>query len=269
MGGLARYMPITFWTTTIAGLALVGVFPLSGFWSKDEILADTWSERPVIFWAAMAGVFLTALYVGRMLFLTFGGRYRGGETSEHGAHAGEPRESPWVMASPMLVLAALSVTAGFVNVGGGLSDFLTGALPEGAEELEAEGGFEFGIAAGSVALGLAGLFLAWLVYGARVFSPNTIRSAFRPLHTLLEKKYYLDYLYEEVIVRRGVLWGVARGLDLWDRYVVDGIVNGSAMLARLGGDRLRYIQTGQTQLYGAAIFLGVVAAILGILLANP
>ena len=78
-----------------------------------------------------------------------------------------------------------------------------------------------------------------------------------------------DHLYEEVIVRRGVLWGVARGLDLWDRYVVDGIANGTALLASWGGDRLRLVQTGQAQLYGAAIFLGVVAAILGILLVNP
>ena len=269
MGGLARYMPLTFVATTVAGLALVGVFPLAGFWSKDEILAAAWQERPVIFWVALIGVFLTALYVGRMLFLTFGGEYRGGEASGHGEHAARPHESPWVMVLPMVVLALLAAGAGFVNVREGLSHFLEGALPPQAAELRAEGGFQFGIAAGSVALGLAGLFVAWLVYSAKVVSAASIRGALQPLHTLLERKYYLDWLYEEVLVQRGILRGVARGLDLWDRYVVDGVVNGTATLTRWGADRLRLAQAGQVQVYGAAIFLGVVAAVIGILLVNP
>src|SRR3990170_558849 len=142
MGGLPRLMPVTFWTTTIAGLALVGVFPLAGFWSKDEILADAWADRPWVFWVALAGVFLTALYVGRMLFLTFGGEYKGGEPSEHGGeHAAQPHESPWVMLVPLVVLAALAATAGVVNVSDGLGDLLTGWLPAETVELQTEGDF--------------------------------------------------------------------------------------------------------------------------------
>jgi len=266
MGGLARSMPITFLAMMVAGLALVGIFPLAGFWSKDEILADAWAERPVVFWAAFLGVFLTALYVGRMLFLTFGGQYRGGE---HGGHAAEPQEAPWVMALPMLVLALLAAGAGFFNVRDGIDHLLEGALPLGTIERQAEAGFEWGIALGSVALGVAGLFLAWLIYSARVITAESIRRAFRPLHALLERKYYLDWLYEDVIVRRGVLASVAWGLDLWDRYVVDGIVNGAATLTRWSADRLRLAQAGQVQVYGAAIIIGAVAAIVGILLANP
>ena len=87
MGGLCRYMPVTFTTMTIGSLALVGIFPLAGFWSKDEILADAWEDRPWVFVVALTGVFLTALYVGRMLFLTFGGEYRGGEPRARRAQA--------------------------------------------------------------------------------------------------------------------------------------------------------------------------------------
>jgi NADH-quinone oxidoreductase subunit L len=282
MGGLSRYMPVTFWTTTIAGLSLVGVFPLAGFWSKDEILADAWVDQPLLFWAGLAVVFLTALYVGRMLILTFGGEYKGGEPSEHApstlrhgsgqagsGRADEPQESPWIMLLPMVVLAAMSVTAGFVNIGDGLGHLLEGSLSEDTLALATESGFEFGIAAGSVAVGLAGLGVAWLVYGARAVRSEDIREALQPLPEVLENKYYLDSLYEDVIVRNGVLRGVAFGLDLWDRYVVDGVVNGAAALVRESGERLRLAQAGQAQLYGTAIFIGLVAAIAGILLVNP
>jgi len=269
MGGLARFMPITFLTTTVASLALVGVFPLAGFWSKDEILADAWADRPWVFWIALVGVFLTALYVGRMLFLTFGGEYKGGEASEHGEHAGQPHESPWIMLVPLVVLAALAATAGFVNVKDGLSHLLEGWLPAETEELVTAGDFQWGIAIGSVAAGLAGLFVAWLVYGVRAVRSENIRRAVQPLPKILESKYYLDVLYEDIIMRRVVLGGAAFFLDLWDRYVVDGLVNGVGAAARWGADQLRLVQAGQAQLYGMAIFVGVVGAIAGILIANP
>jgi NADH-quinone oxidoreductase subunit L len=271
MGGLARYMPVTFLTTTVAGLALVGVFPLAGFWSKDEILIEAWAEKPLIFWAALAGVFLTAVYVGRMLFLTFGGEYRGGEPSEHGQEAGhgEPHESPWVMLLPLVVLAALAATAGFVNVTGGLGDVLEGWLPEETHERVAEGDFVLWISVVSVALGLAGLWLAWLIYSLGAVRSEDVSRTLAPLQTLLDRKYYLDDLYEGVIVKGVILRGVATLTDAWDRYVVDGLVNGVAALVRFGSQQLRLAQTGQAQLYGAAIFIGVVAVIAGILIVNP
>ncbi len=280
MGGLARFMPVTFATTLVASLALVGIFPFAGFWSKDEILADAWADRPWVFWVALAGVFLTALYVGRMLFLTFGGEYKGGEASEHpsaGGQAGQPHaqtgdrpvESPWIMLVPLVVLAGLAAGAGFVNVSDGLSHLLGGWLPAETVELETESGFKLWIAAASVAAGAAGLFAAWLVYSARAIRAQVVRPAIEPLPEILENKYYLDALYEDFIVKRVILGGVAFSLDLWDRYVVDGLVNGVGIAARWGADRLRLAQAGQAQLYGAAIFIGVVGAIAGILIANP
>ena len=279
MGGLARYMPVTYLTTTIAGLALVGVFPLAGFWSKDEILMEAWAEKPLIFWTALGGVFLTAVYVGRMLFLTFGGEYKGGEPSAHGDDAGpgephaqagvRPAESPVIMLAPLVVLAVLAATAGFVNVAGGLSDILEGWLPEETHELVADGEFAIWISVVSVGVGLAGLALAWAIYSRRAIRSEDVSRMLAPLQTLLDRKYYLDDLYEGVIVRGVLMRGVAALLDAWDRYVVDGAVDGVAVLTRDVSRQLRLAQTGQGQLYGAAIFIGVVAAIAGILIVNP
>jgi NADH-quinone oxidoreductase subunit L len=269
MGGLARYMPVTFATTTIAGLALVGLFPLAGFWSKDEILIEAWAEKPAVFWTAMAGVFMTAIYVGRMLFLTFGGEYRGGEASEHGEAHAEPHESPWLMTAPLVVLAVLAATVGFANIGGGLGDVLEGWLPEETHELVAEGDFELWISIASVGLGLSGLAVAWAIYSRQLVRADDVRSALEPLHALVERKYFLDDLYETVIVKWVVLRGLATLLAAWDRYVVDGVVNGVARAARLGSEGLRLAQAGQAQLYGTVIFIGVIASVAGILVVHP
>jgi NADH-quinone oxidoreductase subunit L len=267
MGGLARFMPITFATTLIAGLALVGVFPLAGFWSKDEILIEAWEEKPAVFWAALAGVFLTAVYVGRMLILTFSGEYKGGEVSEHGG-GGEPHESPLVMTGPLVVLAVLAATVGFVNIDGGLADFLEKALPEETHALLAHGDFQLWISVVSVGLGLAGLAVAWAVYEMKVVTSESISRTLAPLQTLLDRKYYLDDLYEDVILKGVIMRGGAMGLYVWDMLVVDGAVNRLASLTRLSSERLRLAQTGQAQLYGAAIFVGVVATVAGVLIVN-
>ncbi len=272
MGGLARFMPVTFLTTVVAGLSLVGLFPLAGFWSKDEILIEAWHEKPLIFWTALVGVFMTAVYVGRMLFLTFGGEYKGGAPSAHGeegGHPAEPHESPWVMLLPLVVLAVLAATAGFVNITGGLTEVLEGWLPPETHELVAESSFVLWISVVSVAVGLAGLGLAWLIYSRHAIRSEDVSRRLAPLQTLLDRKYYMDDLYEGVILKRVLLGGVVVLTDAWDRYVVDGAVNSVAALVRGVSQQLRLAQTGQAQLYGAAIFIGVVATIAGILIVNP
>lgn len=276
MGGLRNHMPWTFWTMLIASMALVGVFPLAGFWSKDEILADAWEERQWVFWVALTGVFLTALYVGRMLILTFFGEYKGGEQPEHGADAHEshtehstPHESPMVMVAPLVILAVLAAVAGFANLDDDMKVLFEGWLSEHTHELVAESSFEFWIAAVSTAAALAGLAVAYLVYQVKVFSAEKIRAFLQPLPEILEYKYYLDILYEDVIVRYGLLRGTAYALSLWDQYVVDGVVNGTAKLTRFSGDVTRRAEIGQAQLYGAAMFIGVVGAVAGILIINP
>ena len=272
MGGLREYMPVTFATVTIASMALVGVFPLAGFWSKDEILADAWEDRPWVFFIALSGVFLTALYVGRMLILTFGGEYRGGELDEHGKRDKRwrhPHESPPLMIYPLVVLAVLAVVAGFANINDDMATLIEGWIPHETEELVTQSSFNFVIAAASTAAGLAGLGVAWLVYGEKVVKAEDIRHYAEPLPEILENKYYLDYLYEDVVVKRGVLGGVAFLLSLWDKYVIDGVVNSVATVARWSGDQVRLAQAGQAQLYATAMFIGVVGAIAGILVVNP
>jgi NADH-quinone oxidoreductase subunit L len=271
MGGLRNYMPVTFATVTIASMALVGLFPLAGFWSKDEILADAWEDRPWVFFVALSGVFLTALYVGRMLFMTFGGEYRGGESSEHdgdSVHA-KPHESPPIMLAPLVVLAVLAAVAGFANINDDIGILIEGWIPEETESLVTHGGFKLWIALASTGAGVAGLATAWLVYGAKVVDSGRVRRALEPLPEILENKYYLDFLYEDLVVKRGVLGGAAVLLSWWDRYVIDGVVNGVATVTRWSADQVRLAQAGQAQLYATAMFVGVVGAIAGILVANP
>jgi NADH-quinone oxidoreductase subunit L len=277
MGGLRSLMPWTFITFVIGGVSLAGVFPLSGFWSKDEILGAAWEEQRVLFWVALAVVFMTALYMGRAIFLTFMGEYRGGEPApghgssgeEESAHAAQPHESPPVMVVPLVVLAVASVLTGFLNVSGGLHHFLEGGLAEEVAERMAEEKFHFGLAVLSVVVALGGFGVAWVVYGARLVSADVVRRAFGPVHRLIENKYYMDWLYEDVLVRRVAIGGVSRGLDLFDRYVVDGTVNASAWVTGFAASRLRLAQAGQLQLYGAAIFIGIVLIVASILIVNP
>jgi NADH-quinone oxidoreductase subunit L len=271
MGGLYAYMPVTFWTVFIGSMSLVGIFPLAGFWSKDEILADAWEDRPWVFVVALTGVFLTALYVGRMLFLTFGGEYKGGEEPEHGEHAAfsKPHESPSLMLIPLVILAVLAAVAGLANIDDGFGKLVEGWLPTETEELVTQGGLQLWIALASGVLGLAGLGVAWLVYGLRLVSAERVRYTAEPLPEILENKYYLDWLYEEFFVRRVLLGGTAWALSLWDKYVIDGAVNGVGTATRWGAEQVRQAQVGQVQLYASAMLIGVVGAIAGILIINP
>ena len=287
MGGLWRHMPVTFTTVTVASAALVGLFPFAGFWSKDEILADAWADRQWVFWIALAGVFLTATYVGRMLILTFAGEYKGGEPVSHGgsheatdepeeeqaptAHQapGTPHESPPLMLLPLVVLAVLAAVAGFANIGDDFTTLLSGWLPKETEELATEGDFKMWIALASTGAGIAGLLTAWLIYQVQVIKSEKIAAFLQPLPEILENKYYLDALYENVIVKSGLLGGIALLVSLWDKYVVDGAVNGTGRLTRWTSEQMRGLQAGQAQLYATFVVLGVVGAIAGILVVNP
>ncbi|GBD23064.1 NADH-quinone oxidoreductase subunit L [bacterium HR29] len=278
MGGLRKAMPVTFWTFLVGSLALAGVFPFAGFWSKDEILRDAWHENRTLWAIGLGAAFLTAFYMFRAIFLTFFGEYRGGEPPAHGhdddAHGhlidpAHPHESPLVMTAPLVVLAVMSVVAGVFNMSGvtdGFGRIVSGALPE-AEHHAAS--FEWGIALSSLGVAAAGILVAWAVYHRRVIASSTLRSAFLPIALVLEQKYFMDHLYEGLLVRRLFYGGVCRGFELFDRYVVDGAVNGTGSAVRWAGDRLRMIQTGEAQAYGAAIVGGVVVIVVSVLLANP
>ena len=299
MGGLRRHMPITYILMLVAGLSLVGIIPLAGFWSKDEILlgawngnglVDTWVSR-VTFSALIAGVIVTAFYTIRMIILTFHGEFRGGidkeledkaQTAPAGAsgHGGvHLAESPWVMVLPMVVLGVAAVAVGYLAnpqwteeigiprhwITGFLGDGLQAALGAvgHAETLD----FSRWMAAISTVAALSGIGLAVLVYLRRRDQRADPLERLKPVHTLLTQKYYLDTLYEDVIVRKGFFGVIAGTLDWIDRNLVDGIVDLIGWFFRNIGIAIGKFQTGQVQAYATGIAFGVLAIILALLLA--
>jgi NADH-quinone oxidoreductase subunit L len=262
MGGLRKVMPWTFTTFTIGALALAGIIPLSGFWSKDEILTDAWragfgggvegvatsqAVAQVVFVVGVITAFLTAFYVARMLWLAFGGAYRG---------AGHPHESDGIMLVPLVVLAIGSVFAGVVgsplvgsnNIGKWIS---TPLLPaEGAIQMN------WGLAGATTVIALLGIALGGALY-RRGLPEREYLERIPPLYTLLERKYFLDDLYEGVFVR-AVTGQLAPATYWFDQRVVDGAVNGAGLGTRRLSRGLRYLQSGQAQWYAAALFIGVV-----------
>ena len=267
MGGLKRYMPVTYATFVIGSLSLAGVVPFAGFWSKDEILGAAWNDDKALFAVAMAVVFMTAFYSFRAIFLTFHGDYNGGEPPDHGsddAHAGAPHESPWVMALPLLILAVPATLAGFVNFPShgteALAHLLEGALPESSAAALHHQSFNWAIAISSSALALAGIAFAYAVYQAKAISAPSLQKVWGPVHTLVARKYYMDDLYEGLIVREGLYNFVTRIGQWIDTNIIDGGVNGAATVARRAGDGLRWVQSGSVQAYGTVGFAGLVAA---------
>jgi len=261
MGGLRKAMPWTFITFLIASISIAGIWPLAGFWSKDEILASALTNNPILFYLAMITVFMTAFYMFRAVFLTFGGEYRGVAASSHGGHGSKKlHESPMVMVIPMAVLAFLSIVSGWLNITGSFGRFL------GEEVSEAPGfvqGF-FGILSHplpliSLVVALLGIFLAYAMYSAKWISAEAVGRVFKPVYNLFYHKYWFDELYEKIIVVRVLVDGIFWLLSVFDSRVVDGAVNGVATGTREAGTAIRRTQTGQLQAYGVAIAVGIIA----------
>ncbi len=263
MGGLRRHMKWTYYTFLIGALSLAGIFPLAGFWSKDEILLDAWhggdAVSQVVFWLALATVFLTAFYMFRVIYMTFHGEFRGGiekEDPEHAGHGVHLAESPWVMVLPLVILTVASVGAGYLaNPLGGLAnipahwfvEFLGGHVKD----------FNLVIAGVSTAVALLGIGLATLMYQTGAISPQSVGRKLRPVRDLLFRKYYMDELYEGVLVHRVFYQGGVRLLDWFDREVVDRIVDYIGMVSRNAGRVVAPVQNGQVQAYGIVVSLGM------------
>tara|TARA_B100001167_G_scaffold32496_1_gene17762 strand:- start:406 stop:2442 length:2037 start_codon:yes stop_codon:yes gene_type:complete len=299
MGGLWKVMPFTYLLVLVAGLSLVGIIPLAGFWSKDEILlgawggtdlVDTWVSK-VTFFGLIAGVVVTAFYTIRMIILTFHGDFRGGIDRElddkaqfvpAGAsnHGGvHLAESPWVMLLPMLVLGVAAVLLGYLAnpqwteeigipkhwITGFLGDGLQAALGihEHAHTLD----FSRWMATISTLAALSGIGLAALVYVRRRGQVKDPLEKAGQVHTLISQKYYIDTLYEDVMVRKGFFRIFAGLFDWMDRNLVDGVVDLVGWFFRNIGTAIGKFQTGQVQAYATGVAFGVLAIILALLLA--
>jgi NADH-quinone oxidoreductase subunit L len=248
MGGLYRHMKVTATTFTIGALALSGIPPLAGFFSKDRIITSTFAEGHHVFWFFLtAGAFLTSLYMGRLLFLVFFGKERFGEEVRRHIH-----ESPPVMTIPLLVLSVLSIFAGFLE--SWFISFVGNSLPEVSSEIPHS--VELLLLITSTALSLLGIFVAAYIYLWEKVSPERITNLFGPLYRLVYNKYYFDQFYDFLFVR-GVGFVTGKVLALTDRYVIDGVVNGLATTVRWSGELLRLTQTGVVNTYVAYMVIGI------------
>jgi NADH-quinone oxidoreductase subunit L len=265
MGGLRHHMPWTYRTFLIGTIAIAGIPPFAGFFSKDAVLWGAWNYANygrLLWLVAVAAAAFTAFYMFRLLILTFYGAPRYTEHEVHHVH-----ESPPSMLIPLVVLAIFSMLAGFVGVpavlGGGnqIEHFLTPAAHETESESLATGGTEMLLMAASTGAALSGLMLAYLFYVARPELPARLTAKAHAMYSIMLHKYYVDELYDAVIV-----WPVVRTSRefLWkfvDTIIIDGTVNSVGNFVRGLAKGLRHMQTGYVRTYAAWILLGGVAVV--------
>jgi NADH-quinone oxidoreductase subunit L len=262
MGGLRSVMPITFITFMIGSLSLSGVFPLAGFWSKDELLLDAWNHDKLLWAIGTLVAFMTAFYMFRAIFMTFFGEYRGGEAPATGhGESGPPHESPRSMTIPLILLSIGSIFFGLFALNG-FGTFIEGSLPEDLRHFEFH--IESIVLAASTIAALGGIGAAAAIYYARKPAPEQIGRMAGPVYTVMADKYYIDELAENVIVRGLLHRGIGRASQLFDTSVVDRAVNGIALFTYRIGDGLRRVESGQLQAYTSMSVLGVVFAIVAI-----
>jgi len=283
MGGLRKYMPITAITFFIGTLAISGIPPFAGFWSKDEILASTFKANPALWAIGFATAGITAFYMFRMYFTTFEGDFRGtdkkllamvkaensvgkeGQADDgHGHHhASKPHESPITMTLPLMVLAIPSIAIGLVGTPlGNYFEYFIHAPAEKITEVPVEGFTpEFLLMGGSsIGIGLIGISLAILMYMQKKIDPSAIAKSIEPLYKLSKNKWYIDEIYNTVFVvgsRR-----LARQVLEVDAKIVDGAVNLAGFVTVVTGEGLKYFENGKAQFYALVIFIGVLGFVI-------
>lgn len=268
MGGLRRLMPWTYGAVMIGGLSLSGIFPMAGFWSKDEILNHAWHSSTVVsdvvFWLALAAAFMTAFYMFRAVFMTFEGSYKGGAKSDPDIEISvevTPHESPKTMVIPLIILSIATLLVGWLvnpltNIGSipmhWFSEFVH--VGDGHEKVLA---FNKMLAAISSLIALLGILLAYLIYVSNFGIFKSLQKTTSGVYKLLMSKYYFDELYEDVIVKQIFYSKLAAGLDLLDKSFIDGIVRTIDRSGRNIGRLIAQLQTGQLQGYGVVTSFGV------------
>ena len=280
MGGLRKFMPVTAGTFFIGCVAISGIPPLAGFWSKDEILGQAFGSFPVLWLAGFITAGMTAFYMFRLYFLTFEGPFRGNDgaiqasllaaagkapavEAPHGGghHASHPHESGWQMAMPLVVLAVPSVLIGLL--GTPWNSRFAGLLdPEEAAEMAAH--FSWGeflpLAGASVAVSLVGISLAVAAYALHKLDLGQAVAARLPaLNAFLANKWYLDDINDKLFVQ-GSRKLARRVLEV-DSKVVDGVVNLTGLVTLGSGEGLKYFETGRAQFYALIVFGGVIALV--------
>ena len=279
MGGLRKFMPVTSTTFFIGCIAISGIPPLAGFWSKDEILGQAFGSFPILWVAGFFTAGMTAFYMFRLYFLTFEGSFRGGNkdvqvelmaaagkvAEPHGdpSHslAAHPHESGWQMAMPLAVLAVPSVLIGLLGTPWH-SRFAALLNPEEAAEMAAHFSWaEFlPLAGSSVAISAAGITLAVVAYLLHKIDLGTaVAGRFPAVNRFLANKWYLDALNDKIFVQGSRK--LARQVLEVDSKVVDGVVNLTGLVTLGSGEGLKYFETGRAQFYALIVFGGVIALV--------
>lgn len=259
MGGLKKYMPVTHMTFLLGCLAISGIPPFSGFFSKDEILVAAYAVNPVLFYLGVAGALLTAFYMFRLYATTFQGSFRGTAEQEHHLH-----ESPAAITIPLIVLAVLAVVGGFVGIpelfmknGHALANFLApifaqsqslAAAHHPANHLSTQ--TEWALLIISVVVALVGVISAWVKFSARPQLEDATG-----LGKVLENKWYVDELYNRIIVRP--LNGLEKVLNELVEKMIDWIVNGVGKSMQYGSRQIRLLQSGQVGNYILLMVIGI------------
>jgi len=254
MHGLHKYMPITHWTFLIGCLAIAGIIPFSGFWSKDEILSSCMGYDWLAYvWMSFVA-FLTAFYMFRLYFLIFW--WKEHKTPE-GHHA--PHDQAWTMSLPLIILAAVSCVAGFIPFG----KFVTW----NGEPYDFMAHFDWSVAGISLVVAILGIGLAYVMYFKENALPNKFRSAVPALWTWCFHRFYWDELYQ-FITHKIIFGSICRPLAWFDRHIIDGTMDAFATITNKASDAIKPLQSGQIQMYvwyyliGALLLGGITAVCL-------
>lgn len=252
MGNLKSRMPITTWTFVIGALALVGIFPLAGFWSKDEILSSAlYSGHTGLYIIGTIVAFMTAFYMFRLIFVAFFGN----KSPKSNTH-----ESGWVMTLPLIILAILSVVVGLVNspwfydiFGQSFGTFIYFGEAEAPS-------VNMIVAGASTAAALAGIAAAWFIYTKRAVDTKALSKKWNGLYKLLYNKFYIDDLYNWAFDR--IMIGLGKAFDWIEHKLIDGIFDGIAHILGFTSKKGRVLQTGYLQTYALVIFAAVVIIVM-------
>ncbi len=259
MGGLRKKLPITFWTFVIGTVAIAGIPPFAGFFSKDEILAHAYERSPLLWGLGVLGALMTTFYMFRLLFLTFSGSFRGTEDQKSHLH-----ESPISMTLPLMVLAVLSIIGGFIGVpevlGGTnwLANYLAPVIATvGEKEVHAlSHSTELTLMKISTSLVFLTIIIAYIIYVSKKIMPLP-EGKESGIQKLIYNKYYIDELYDSIIVKPLRLLSDFSGKIL-DNTIVDGIVNGVGKSVEVGSKVLRYSQSGSISNYLFIMVIGII-----------
>ncbi|NOW04233.1 NADH-quinone oxidoreductase subunit L [Clostridium beijerinckii] len=243
MGGLIKKMKLVSLTFIIASLSLAGIPPLSGFFSKDEILTVTYEHGYMfLYYLGLITAFLTAFYMSRLIFIVFFGE----EREKHSIH-----KTPWSMTIPLIILSVFSVFYGFINeTFASYIYFQTPQMPE----------VNLMVIGESIAAAFGGILLGWLIYGKKVISSEALSVKFRPIHQFLFNQYYLNELYQWIYEK--VVLNISYLFNWCDRNIVDGIFDNTTSLISRIGAKLRLIHSGRVQNYALIFFVAIALIIL-------